>query len=89
VKSEPGPAQTREIKALIYDLYAVMRKHGHLPSNMQMVGAFMLIAETTKALLSKYPSKRHEILEIYDKCVARTTKSIETGEALFQEEIEN
>lgn len=86
--AQPGPAQTREMKALIYDLNAVMRKHGHLPVNQQFIGAFMNVATTTKELIKRNPNKRHQILEIYDNCMARTTQSIETGEDLFNEEIE-
>jgi hypothetical protein len=84
---QPGPAENREMQALIFDLMAVMKKHKHM-KKMRTAGAFMMTTELFKELIAESPKEKEHILKFFYNSTVLVGKAIETGTPLFNEEID-
>jgi hypothetical protein len=88
---KPGPAEEKELKALMFDLHAVMKKHDYIAPEKSLISLLSVIDTQAKALLkknSKDLDRRLKILSMMQDLFDVTMKSIENGYPLFEEEID-
>jgi hypothetical protein len=85
-KARPGPATTREMKTLMFDLLAVIKKHKHMGLHVYEA-SWMLVGECHRILANDFGVSQLKVMEMFENSANLVRDGLKTGKALFDEEI--